>query len=117
MTNVMLIGHGAREHAIAEAFARNKTVNLYSYMKSKNPGVLSFSKKAEIGPYSDLENIKKFALSNNIDFAFIGPEDPLSFGVVDALEEEGINFNVLEGSWPCKRGFQDKQPAKKLRDF
>lgn len=91
MTNVMLIGHGAREHAIAEAFTRNKAVNLYSYMKSKNPGVLSLSKKAEIGSYSDLENIKKFALSSNIDFVFIGPEDPLSFGVVDVLEEEGIN--------------------------
>src|SRR3989338_1994109 len=91
MTNVMLIGQGAREHAIAEAFRRNKSVELFSYMKSKNPGVSSLSKSIELGSYSDLEKIKRFALGNNIDFAFIGPEDPLSFGVVDALEEEGIN--------------------------
>ena len=88
---ILLIGHGAREHAIAEAFRRNKTVELYSYMKSKNPGIAPLSKKIELGSYSNLENIKKFALSNNIDFAFIGPEDPLSFGVVDALGEEGVD--------------------------
>ena len=88
---VLLIGHGAREHAIAEAFRRNKSVELFSYMKSKNPGIFSLSKHIEIGSYSDMERIKKFACENEIDFAFIGPEDPLSFGVVDALGEEGIN--------------------------
>ena len=88
---VLLIGSGAREHAIAEAFRRNNTVELYSYMKSKNPGISSLSKNIEIGSYSDLEKIKKFAKDNNADFAFIGPEDPLDKGAVDALEHEGIN--------------------------
>lgn len=88
---VLLIGHGAREHAIAEAFRRNKSVELFSYMKSKNLGILALSKNIEIGSYSGLEKIKKFAGENEIDFAFIGPEEPLSLGVVDALGEEGIN--------------------------
>ncbi len=88
---VLLIGSGAREHAIAEAFRRNKAAELYSYMKSKNPGISSLSKNIEIGSYSDLEKIKKFALKNEIELAFIGPEDPLNLGVVDALEGEGIN--------------------------
>ena len=88
---VLLLGHGAREHAIAEAFRRNKSVELFSYMKSNNPGIFPLSKNIEIGPYSDLEKIKKFAKDNNADFAFIGPEDPLDKGVVDALEHEGIN--------------------------
>ena len=88
---VLLLGHGAREHAIAEAFRRNKSVELFSYMKSNNPGIHALSKTIEIGSYSDLEKIKKFAKDNNADFAFIGPEDPLDKGVVDALEHEGIN--------------------------
>src|SRR3989338_3816832 len=88
---VLLIGHGAREHAIAEAFRRNKTAELYSYMKSKNPGIFSLSKNIELGSYSDLEKIKKFAIENEVDFAFIGPEEPLEKGVVDALEHEGID--------------------------
>src|SRR3989338_10608883 len=91
MPNILLLGHGAREHAIAEAFRRNKTAELYSYMKSKNPGIFSLSKNIELGSYSDLEKIKKFAAENEADFAFIGPEEPLSLGVVDALEHEGIN--------------------------
>src|SRR3989338_3198686 len=91
MPNILLLGHGAREHAIAEAFRRNKTAELYSYMKSKNPGIFSLSKNIDLGSYSDLEKIKKFALKNEVDFAFIGPEDPLDKGVVDALEHEGIN--------------------------
>src|SRR3989338_5139739 len=59
-------------------------------MKSKNPGIFPLSKNIEIGSYSDLEKIKEFAGENEIDFAFIGPEDPLSFGVVDALRDIGI---------------------------
>ena len=88
--NILLIGHGAREHAIAEAFRRNKEAKLYSYMKSKNPGIASLSKGVMIGSYSDLDGIKEFAKKNKADFAFIGPEDPLNDGVVDTLQQEGI---------------------------
>ena len=88
--NILLIGHGAREHVIAEAFKKNKAVKLYSFMKSNNPGIASLSEDVVVGSYSDLEKIKEFAKKNNVDFAFIGPEDPLNEGVVDALNEEGI---------------------------
>src|SRR3989338_3326825 len=87
---VLLIGHGAREHAIAEAFRRNKSVELYSYMKSKNPGISSLSKSIELGSYNELDKIKNFSKKNNVDFAFIGPEEPLRLGVVDALQDMGI---------------------------
>ena len=81
---VLLLGHGAREHAIAEAFRRNKTIELYSYMKSKNPGISSLSKGIELGNYNESGKIKDFSKKNNIDFAFIGPEEPLEKGVVNA---------------------------------
>ena len=88
--NILLIGHGAREHAIAEALRKNIDARLFSFMKSKNPGIASLSEKIEAGNYSDIKKIKQFAEKTNVDFAFIGPEDPLNEGVVDALEEIGI---------------------------
>ena len=88
--NILLIGHGAREHVIAEALRKNISVRLFSYMKSKNPGIASLSQETEIGNYSDLDRIKGFAKGNKVDFAFIGPEDPLNEGVVDVLELIGI---------------------------
>src|SRR3989338_3322747 len=84
--NILLIGHGAREHAIAEALRKNIDARLFSFMKSKNPGIASLSEKIEAGNYSDIKKIKQFAEKTNVDFAFIGPEDPLNEGVVDALE-------------------------------
>jgi len=87
---ILLIGNGAREHVIAETFRKNSNVELYSFMKSKNPGIALLSKDIMLGSYSDLEGISNFAQKNNVDFAFIGPEDPLSQGVVDTLEEINI---------------------------
>lgn len=88
---ILLIGNGAREHVIAETLCKNKNTQLYSYLKSKNPGIISLSKNFEIGNYNDLEKIKNYAEKIKPDFAFIGPEDPLNNGVVDLLKEIGIN--------------------------
>jgi len=90
MANILLIGSGAREHVIAETLKKNKEAKLFSYMKSKNPGISSLSEQIEIGSYSELDKIKEFAEKNKVDFAFIGPEDPLNEGVVDKLQEAGI---------------------------
>lgn len=91
MIKVLLMGNGAREHSIAEAI-RNSPQNpeLFSYMKSNNPGIGSFSKKCEIGEYDDLERIKNFANQIKPDFCVVGPEAPLEFGVVDSLARIGV---------------------------
>ena len=57
LMKILLIGHGAREHVIAETFKKSKDVELYSFMKSKNPGIASLSKEIMIGSYSDLDGI------------------------------------------------------------
>ena len=87
---ILLIGNGAREHVIAETLKKNKETILYSYLKSKNPGIVSLSKDFEIGNYNDLEKIRNFARKIKPDFAFIGPEDPLKNGIVDLLNEANI---------------------------
>lgn len=91
MVNILLIGNGAREHAIAETLKKNKETMLYSYIKSKNPGIISLSNNFEVGNYNDLGKIKNYAQKIKPDFAFIGPEEPLSNGVVDLLNELKID--------------------------
>lgn len=91
MLNVLLIGNGAREHAIAEAVKRSSHhPRLFSCMRSNNPGIASLSEKVLIGNYNDLAGINIFAKECGIDFAIIGPEEPLNNGVVDSLKNVGI---------------------------
>ncbi len=93
MTKVLLIGNGAREHAIAEAIMRSQKSpppRLYSFMKTNNPGIASFSEASRIGRYDNPEEIVDFASGSKVDFAVVGPEEPLSNGVVDVLTSKGI---------------------------
>jgi len=91
MTHILLIGNGAREHAIAEAIRRSgRNPRLYSFMKTNNPGIASLSEEIRLGRYDDPEAIVAFAREAGVAFAVVGPEDPLSHGVVDALVASGI---------------------------
>ncbi len=91
MPNILLIGNGAREHALAEAITRSaQKPNLFSFMKSNNPGIASLSENIKLGSYADLESITGFAAENKIEFAVIGPEDPLNNGAADALTKINI---------------------------
>ncbi len=86
MTRVLLIGNGAREHAIAAALRRSG-VEIVARMKMLNPGIASLSSEVSIGRLSDVDD---FPDLSKIDFAVVGPEQPLSEAVVDALEKHEI---------------------------
>jgi len=91
MPNILLVGNGAREHAMAEAIMRSaEKPLLFSYMKANNPGIAALSEKTKIGGYADLAAITSFARENKIELAVIGPEDPLNNGVVDALAQISV---------------------------
>ena len=91
MSRVLLIGNGAREHALAEAIVRSaEKPELFSFMKAHNPGIAALSEEVQLGSYDDIPGIVAFAQSVQPDFAVIGPEDPLGNGVADALEKAGI---------------------------
>jgi len=87
---VLLVGNGAREHAIAEAITKSGA-DLYAYMSRKNPGIARLSKEYEIGDICDPEAVANWAKSKGIELAMVGPEAPLEAGVVDALERGGID--------------------------
>jgi phosphoribosylamine--glycine ligase len=89
--NILLVGNGAREHAIAEAISKSKTkTQLYAYMSRKNPGIAAMCKGFELGDTCDADSIAAWAKKKRISLAVVGPEAPLDAGVVDALETEGI---------------------------
>jgi len=86
--NVLLIGSGGREHAIAWKLAQSKGLDkLYI-----TPGNAGTAKCGENVPIADTETNKllDFAKQNNVELVIVGPEDPLAAGVVDAFETAGI---------------------------
>ena len=88
---ILLVGNGAREHAIAEAVARSpQKPGLYAFMTAKNPGISRLSEKTGIGDICNPRDVLEFAGETGIDIAVIGPEAPLDAGVVDELEDDGI---------------------------
>ena len=101
MPNILIIGNGAREHAIAEAIMRSThRPRLFACMKTNNPGIASLSENIFISSYSDLAAIVAFAEASRTDFAVVGPEDPLNNGVVDALNQVGFLLWGLRRAWP-----------------
>ncbi len=85
---ILVVGTGAREHAICEALKGE--AELYSIMSNQNPGIARIS-DFKMASEGDLETVKTFALEKKVDMAFIGPESPLEKGIVDVLEEAGIS--------------------------
>jgi len=91
MTKILLVGNGAREHAIAETLEKSRhRPRIYAYMKANNPGILTYAEGVELGSYSATHQIAAFAKKVGVEFAIIGPEEPLKHGVADALAKEGI---------------------------
>lgn len=88
-SKVLLVGQGAREHAIAKALKRSD-LDLYAFMKAKNPGIAKLSTKVKIAKLNDYIALEEFIKDIQPDIAVIGPENPLAEGIVDFLQEKGV---------------------------
>lgn len=84
--NVLIIGSGAREHAMVKALARSpREPVLYGYGAQKNPGMAVLCYDFQVGDITDVEAIVAYAKRSDIALALIGPEAALAAGVSDAL--------------------------------
>lgn len=90
MKKVLLVGNGAREHAVGETLARGGA-QVFCYGKGRNPGLLQLAENYHNGSLEDFRAIRDYALKVKPDFAFIGPDDPIGGGLADVLLEVGIH--------------------------
>jgi len=89
--NILIIGSGAREHALAKAFRRSsQKPTLFCYATSHNPGIKIVCENYQVGDINLVDNIVDIALAWQIDLAIIGPEAPLEKGLADALWQAHI---------------------------
>jgi phosphoribosylamine--glycine ligase len=87
---VLVIGSGGRENAICWQFAKDTNIEKV-YCASGNSGI---AKVAEIVDISacDFVSLSNFVKANKIDFTFVGPEIPLSLGIVDYFKSCGLKI-------------------------
>ncbi|MCK4292037.1 MAG: phosphoribosylamine--glycine ligase [Planctomycetes bacterium] len=86
--NVLLIGSGGREHALAWKLAQSKELEKL-YIAPGNPGTGQCGENIPIGG-GETEQLLEFAQEKDVGLVVVGPEDPLAAGVVDAFEAGGI---------------------------
>ncbi len=84
--NILIIGSGGREHAIADSFNRSSKVEKV-FVSPGNPGMKNIAKLVSL---HGLDEMEAFVKNNNIKIVFIGPEQPLANGLKDELTARGI---------------------------
>ncbi|MEE1174230.1 MAG: phosphoribosylamine--glycine ligase [Paludibacteraceae bacterium] len=90
--NILLLGSGGREHALAWKIAQSKHVEQL-YIAPGNAGTAAVGINVAISA-EDFEAIKAFTLANNIDMVVVGPEAPLVKGIVDYFKADEALQNI-----------------------
>ncbi len=88
---ILIVGSGAREHAIAMALARSpQHPTLLCFSGARNPGIAVLCSDYGIGSITNPADVAAFALLHHATIAILGPEAPLAAGVADALWTAGV---------------------------
>jgi len=86
--NILLIGSGGREHALANALARSPAAGAL-FIAPGNPGTARVGANVALDP-ADHPAVLRFCRENQIGLVVVGPEQPLIGGLVDALTAAGV---------------------------
>ncbi|OHB59904.1 MAG: phosphoribosylamine--glycine ligase [Planctomycetes bacterium GWF2_42_9] len=108
--NVLLIGNGGREHAIAWKLSKSKDLKKL-YIAPGNPGTAKCGENVDIKA-DEYAKLLAFAKDKKVGLVVIGPEDPLSDGLTDKFEEAGIK--VFGPSGKAAQLEADKAFAKQI---
>ena len=90
--NILLLGSGGREHAIAWKIAQSPKVDQL-FIAPGNAGTAQTGTNVNIKA-DDFPAIKDFVLSNHVDMVVVGPEDPLVKGVYDDFKNDPRTQNI-----------------------
>ena len=114
---LLLIGAGGREHALAWKLAKSKKVE--KIFVAPGNGGTAIENKCENVNITDIDELVKFAQKEIIDLTIVGPEDPLTKGIVNEFKKEGLrifgpaeNGAQLEGSKSFSKEFMKKYGVK-----
>jgi len=126
--NILLLGSGGREHALAWKLIQS---NLCSslFIAPGNAGTAGCGTNVDLS-YTDFDGLKKFCIKEKIGMVVVGPEEPLVKGIVDffaadpALREIAVigpsaKGALLEGSKAFSKKFMDRHhiPTAAYREF
>ncbi len=122
--NILLLGSGGREHALAWKITQSPLLKKL-YVAPGNAGIAEIAKVVNLD-ILNAEEVSDFALKHKIDLVVIGPEAPLCEGIADGLREVGIKVfgpskeaARLEGSKVYAKEFMMKHniPTAKYQSF
>ena len=122
--NVLVVGGGGREHAIAWALSKSEQVEQL-YCAPGNGGIAALAQCVPLSA-TDVDGVVAWAQTHSIDFVVVAPDDPLALGMVDALEAAGIpafgpraNAAVIEASKAFSKELMKKYhiPTAKYETF
>ena len=115
--NLLLIGSGGREHAIAWKLAKSPKVS--KIFVAPGNGGTAFENKCENVNITEIDDLVKFAKENNIYLTVVGPEDPLTKGITNTFKKAGLRVfgpdkagAELEGSKSYSKEFMKKYGVK-----
>lgn len=99
--NILLLGSGGREHAIAWKLAQSDEIQkLYIAPGNAGTGLTGINVPIDV---NDFEGIKLFVLENDVDMVVVGPEEPLVNGIADFFLNDGL-LNGIPVIGPSKSG-------------
>lgn len=115
--NILLLGSGGREHALAWKIAQSAKVDKL-FIAPGNPGTAQCGENVDIKA-DDFEALKAFAVAHAVDMVVVGPEDPLVKGIYDEFKGDASTRHiavigpskagaVLEGSKDFAKGFMQR---------
>ena len=82
---ILVVGKGGREHALVWKLSQSEKVDRI-YVAPGNAGIAAIAEIVDI-PVDNLSALAGFAEKNRIDLTVVGPELPLTLGIVDVFED------------------------------
>lgn len=122
--NILLLGSGGREHALAWKIAQSTKVSKL-FIAPGNAGTATVGQNVDINA-NDFDALKRFALDNDVQMVVVGPEDPLVNGIYDDFKDDARTAHIpvigpsrkgatLEGSKDFAKAFMARHAIPTAR--
>lgn len=122
--NILLLGSGGREHALAWKIAQSTKVSKL-FIAPGNAGTAIVGQNVDINA-NDFDTLKRFALDNDVQMVVVGPEDPLVNGIYDDFKNDARTAHIpvigpsrkgatLEGSKDFAKAFMARHAIPTAR--